>query len=646
MKSTLNPIWNHCYFEMKLTPGKEFEEIDAGELAIEVWDWDRVGSDDELGTLTFKGKELRELVEKCDKTAELGLDDNVLRTIEEEWNRLEGTPQQKNFKINVLYRIDLEAQKERERIKAANEAEKMRLLQEKIDAGLETAEERKLRKAMEKERRRRERATLRAAKSVLRKELKKRGMQSLMDRKSAEFPRSRDTKDTFRSTKDTRATGDPGDSLSAMLAAAKAEVEEDIEKGVDFEKSEEYNRTAPGGGNKSSRESRGSTKRRSRSSGGKRRASMIHELTSDMLSGFADNPDAMVDMIKRGDLELDKDAVKEGNRRERASFGEDEEEKGEAKEEAEEESDSDDDIEEGYERGVCVAFSDVLGIQVIFEDDTGFSVEKREEWIKLADIPMNVKVGKNPELQEVWRRLELEKQPLWKKIFLGKKKIYAEMDEKKKHEQSWMDKLMGRKNLGLKTYYPLYLPDRESGAKHVQGKIGIRMMYHTRGVVLRGIDEVVSNMSLGEKNLITIRADYAFGQAFGGHNLPPHSDLNVEVDLVGIRGLGGMYLFISRNINFVMHKLWLIWQLLIIIYEILICHYEKLVCPMWCKRSWVKQKKYDDFDIDDDDFDEDAMLADDSLVKSEEGQSVEVEEEQPKEPDKSTLGARLMFAKF
>ena len=90
-KSTLDPMWNHSYFEAKLTAGSEFEEIDAGTLMIEVWDWDRVGSDDQL-KLTFKGKDMRELIKKSEETAEIGVDDNVLRVIEEEWKRLEGTP--------------------------------------------------------------------------------------------------------------------------------------------------------------------------------------------------------------------------------------------------------------------------------------------------------------------------------------------------------------------------------------------------------------------------------------------------------------------------------------------------------------------------------------------------------------------------
>ena len=663
IKNTLDPLWNHAYFEMKLTAGSEDKEIEEGVLVIEVFDWDRIGGDDRLGILTFKGKEIKELVEKSAATADMAIDDNVLRVIEEEWTRLEGTPKQSDFKVNILHKIDLKAQEEREKLKEEHEAEKMRILQEKIDAGLETPEERRLRKTMDKEKRRKERATNRAAKVALKKELRKRGMATMADRAS------RDTRDT----RDTRAT--QGDSLSAMLAAAKAEVEQEIEKGVDFEKSEEYkvpnleddegsldSKGVPKA-SRASRHTRKSHRRGSRGSKQGRRGSLMHELPPNVLAAMADNPDLMLGMIKKGELELDKDQMKAGERGSRMSRGsreskdsvenEEDEEAGQEGEEGEgeggegeEEEESDDEslIEEGYEPGTCIAFSNVLGVKCIFEDDDGFEIIQREEWIKLADVPLNIKMGKNPELEEIWRRLELEKQPMWKKIIKGKAKIYAEMDEQKAQQLGWLDKMMGRKNLGLKTYYPLFLPDAESGAKDVQGKIGLRMVYHTRGMVLRGIDEVVSEMSLGERCMINIREDYAFGQVFGNHNLPPHSDINVEVDLVGVRGLGGLYLLISRNASFLMYNLWLFWQLVIIIYERLICYYEKLLCPLWCKNPWVKQKTYDINEDDADDFDEEAMLQDESLVKSEEGKSVEVKEEEEK--NESTLGARMLFANF
>ncbi|GMH82883.1 hypothetical protein TL16_g09413 [Triparma laevis f. inornata] len=643
VKSTLDPIWRHMYFEVKLTPGEEDKEIDEGELLIEVWDWDRVGSDDQLGVLTFKGKEMKDLMKKSDETAELGLDDDVLRVIEGEWKRLEGTPKLSDFKIKVLHKIDLEAQAEREHLKDEHEAEKMRLLQEKIDAGLETAEERKLRKTMEKNKRRKERATARAAKKQLKKELRRRGMKSMADRAS-------------RETRDTRAT--QGDSLSALLASAKAEVDEEIEKGVDFETEyktpaviQEDEANLDGDGSLDSRglrktrgTARGSraSRRSRRSSQGKqnRRGSLMNELTPEQLANLAENPELLLKQIKDGELELDKNDMEEDD----GSIEEEDRDSLAGSVASLEEEDSL--AYEGYEKGVCTAYNNVLGLQIIFEDDDGFEIVKREEWITLADAPLNVKIGKNEELEEVWKKIEIQKAPVWKKIFVGHAKIAAEIDQKKQTELGWMDKMMGRKNLGLKTYYPLYLPDSESGAAHIKGHIEVRMVYHTRGAVLRGIDEVVTNMCLGERCLIDVRADYAFGEAYGDFNVPPHSDLSVEVDLVGVRGLGGIYLFISRNTNFVLHKFWLVLQLLIIIWEFLICHYKKLLCPLWCKAPWVKQKRFDIEEDEEDDFDEDAMLADESLQKLEEGSSEVKEEEEEEAKNESTLGAKLLFAKF
>ena len=317
IKNTLDPLWNHAYFEVALTLGSEEKEIDEGELMIEIWDWDRVGGDDRLGVLTFNANAIRELVAKSAATADMAIDDNVLRIIEKEFKRLEGTPKQSDFKVNILHKIDLEAQEAREQLKAEHEAKKMRILQEKIDAGLETPEERRLRKTMDKDKRRRERATARAAKAALKKELRNRGMKSMADRGS------RDT----RETRDTRAT--QGDSLSAMLAAAKAEVEQDIAKGVDFENSSEYKKPDGEGDDASitsdpKRASRGTrntrrSRRSLRASKQERRGSLMNELPPEILEKMAENPDVMLGMIKKGELELDKKQMAMAERSERGS---------------------------------------------------------------------------------------------------------------------------------------------------------------------------------------------------------------------------------------------------------------------------------------------------------------------------------------
>ena len=62
----------------------------------------------------------------------------------------------------------------------------------------------------------------------------------------------------------------------------------------------------------------------------------------------------------------------------------------------------------------------------------------------------------------------------------------------------------------------------------------------------------------------------------------------------------------------------------------------------------MKQKRFDIEEDEDDDFDEDAMLADESLQKLEEGSSEVKEEKEEKEEkaNESSLGAKLLFAKF
>ncbi|EER28392.1 FK506-binding protein/peptidyl-prolyl cis-trans isomerase, putative [Coccidioides posadasii C735 delta SOWgp] len=58
-------------------------------------------------------------------------------------------------------------------------------------------------------------------------------------------------------------------------------------------------------------------------------------------------------------------------------------------------------------------------------------------------------------------------------------------------------------------------------------KIGI-------GVVIRGWDEAVLQMSLGEKSILTITDDYAYGARGFPGLIPPHATLVFEVELKGI----------------------------------------------------------------------------------------------------------------
>ena len=60
-------------------------------------------------------------------------------------------------------------------------------------------------------------------------------------------------------------------------------------------------------------------------------------------------------------------------------------------------------------------------------------------------------------------------------------------------------------------------------------KIGI-------GMVIKGWDEGVMKMSLGERAKLLISSDYGYGEKGAGMVIPPNADLTFEVQLLGING--------------------------------------------------------------------------------------------------------------
>ena len=59
------------------------------------------------------------------------------------------------------------------------------------------------------------------------------------------------------------------------------------------------------------------------------------------------------------------------------------------------------------------------------------------------------------------------------------------------------------------------------------------------GQVIRGWDEGVVQMSLGEKARLVISSDYGYGAAGAGGAIPPNADLVFEVELLKIGNDGG-----------------------------------------------------------------------------------------------------------
>jgi len=57
------------------------------------------------------------------------------------------------------------------------------------------------------------------------------------------------------------------------------------------------------------------------------------------------------------------------------------------------------------------------------------------------------------------------------------------------------------------------------------------------GMVIRGWDEGVMAMSLGEKAVLTITSDFGYGASGAGGVIPPNADLRFEVELLAIGSL-------------------------------------------------------------------------------------------------------------
>lgn len=55
------------------------------------------------------------------------------------------------------------------------------------------------------------------------------------------------------------------------------------------------------------------------------------------------------------------------------------------------------------------------------------------------------------------------------------------------------------------------------------------------GQVIRGWDEGVAQMSMGEKAVLTITPDYGYGPAGAGGVIPPNATLIFEVELLGFQ---------------------------------------------------------------------------------------------------------------
>ena len=96
---------------------------------------------------------------------------------------------------------------------------------------------------------------------------------------------------------------------------------------------------------------------------------------------------------------------------------------------------------------------------------------------------------------------------------------------------------------------PLGLGNAHNGSKRVRGSLGVRLIYHTRGKVIRGVDVGVQQMSLGARARLTVRPDYGFDTVRPGPKIPPGSELDIIVDLVSIAGHTSWITYAQRALN-------------------------------------------------------------------------------------------------
>ena len=67
-----------------------------------------------------------------------------------------------------------------------------------------------------------------------------------------------------------------------------------------------------------------------------------------------------------------------------------------------------------------------------------------------------------------------------------------------------------------------------------------------QGMVIRGWDEGILKMSLGEKAQLVIQSEWGYGSA-GQGPIPPNADLVFDVDLLAINGMKATGRFAGAN---------------------------------------------------------------------------------------------------
>ena len=204
----------------------------------------------------------------------------------------------------------------------------------------------------------------------------------------------------------------------------------------------------------------------------------------------------------------------------------------------------------------------------------------------------------------------------------------------------------------FKSFYPLHLTPEQTGEGNAQGSMTLRLIFNMRGVVLRGLDQGVQRMSLGETATLSIRSDYAFGEVNGALPIPPDTRLKFVVQLLKINGKGTFRMRLRRYVFTVIYQF--AWTL-----DSIGLLFERFVCPCppccICFKTGMKdpRKTYaSGVDVQDEiSSDEEYVESsedDEPLLKEKHTDLMDIDEDETEEErlareHLATQGARSMF---
>jgi FKBP-type peptidyl-prolyl cis-trans isomerase len=89
-------------------------------------------------------------------------------------------------------------------------------------------------------------------------------------------------------------------------------------------------------------------------------------------------------------------------------------------------------------------------------------------------------------------------------------------------------------------HFPVNKQSKKNVAEaHIEdrGYILVRLINSSRGNVIKGLDEGIRQMTLGETSYLKVRFDYAYSSYCMGANIPPRSNIIFKVHLMAINNM-------------------------------------------------------------------------------------------------------------